>query len=210
MPPPDLTPVKRRRLLARALLRAFATTVGLVALYYLLPLDNLSSTGSEVVLGAGLLGVIVLIGWQVRAITTADYPAIRGVQALAMIAPLFLLLFASAYYLIERSTPSSFTQQMSRTDSLYFTVTTFATVGYGDITAKSESARVLVIFQMLADLALLGFGVKVILGAVQMGRQLRAGNGDGGGSASAPSLLSQTDGPILSTGEGQAGRHHDE
>jgi voltage-gated potassium channel len=51
-------------------------------------------------------------------------------------------------------------------------VTVFSTVGFGDITAKSELARVLLIIQMLADLALLGTGVRLILGAVQRGQMM--------------------------------------
>ena len=39
-------------------------------------------------------------------------------------------------------------------------------MGFGDISAKSETARVVLIVQMLADLALLGAGARVLLGAV--------------------------------------------
>jgi voltage-gated potassium channel len=50
-------------------------------------------------------------------------------------------------------------------------VTAFSTVGFGDITPKSEAARVLLIVQMLGDIALLGTGVRVLLGAVRRGQQ---------------------------------------
>jgi len=66
---------------------------------------------------------------------------------------------------------NSFNQPMTRTDALYFTVTVFATVGFGDITAKTETARLLVTGQMIVDLIILGIGARVILGAVQRGRQ---------------------------------------
>src|SRR5271157_550398 len=56
-------------------------------------------------------------------------------------------------------------------------------VGFGDITAKSETARVALIIQMLADLALLGAGARVLLGAVRRGQQRRSGTGDGAGPA---------------------------
>ena len=39
--------------------------------------------------------------------------------------PLFLLLFASANFVMPRSSPASFSYELTRTDSLYFTVTTF-------------------------------------------------------------------------------------
>ena len=169
---PDLPPPRKRRsLLLFGMLRAAATIAGLVAAYYLLPFDHLSDATSVLLLVVGLIGVIVIVVWEVRGILNSQYPAYKAVEALTITAPLFLLLFASAYFLLQRATPTSFTQPLSRTDALYFTVTTFSTVGYGDITAKSEGARLMVIFQMLADLVVLGFGVKVIFGAVEMGRQ---------------------------------------
>jgi voltage-gated potassium channel len=56
-------------------------------------------------------------------------------------------------------------------------------VGFGDITAKSETARVVLTIQMLADLALLGAGLRVLLGAVQRGRERRPDPGDDAGKA---------------------------
>ena len=61
--------------------------------------------------------------------------------------------------------------------ALYFTVTTFSTVGYGDITAASEAARLLVTVQMILDLLALGLGIRVFIGAVQLARQARPGPG---------------------------------
>ena len=113
--------------------------------------------------------------WQVRAIAGSRYPAIRAFETLGLIIPFYLLLFASTYFLMERASAANFTQPLTRTDALYFSVTVFTTVGFGDITAKSETARVVLIVQMLADLALLGAGARVLLGAVRRGRQRRSG-----------------------------------
>ena len=46
---------------------------------------------------------------------------------------MLLLVFASVYVQIETSQPNSFSETLSRTDALYFTVTVFATVGFGDM-----------------------------------------------------------------------------
>ena len=88
-----------------------------------------------------------------------------------MILPFYLLVFASTYFVMQRASAASFTQPLTRTDALYFAVTVFSTVGFGDITPKSEAARVVLIVQMLGDLALLGAGVRVLLGAVRRGQQ---------------------------------------
>ena len=49
-------------------------------------------------------------------------------------------------------------------------MTIFSTVGFGDITAKTEGARLLVTAQMMLDLIILGFGVRIIANVVQRGR----------------------------------------
>ncbi len=59
----------------------------------------------------------------------------------------------------------------------------FSTVGFGDIAPKAEAARVLLIVQMLGDLAILGAGIRVLLGAVQRGRQQRPDTGGSTGPA---------------------------
>jgi hypothetical protein len=90
---------------------------------------------------------------------------VRAVGALATTAPLFLLLFAATYFLMAKTSPASFTDHLTRTDALYFTVTTFSTVGFGDITAVSQSARLVVTAQMILDLLILGLGIRVFIGA---------------------------------------------
>ena len=170
-PAPVLAPAKKRRLIAVALVRSLATAVVLVALYYLLPLDRLASVPMGILLAIGLAALLVVASWQVRTIISAKYPTVRAVGALATTVPLFLLLFAAAYFLMAKASPASFTDHLTRTDALYFTVTIFSTVGFGDITAVSESARLVVTTQMILDLLLLGLGIRVFIGAVQRGRQ---------------------------------------
>jgi hypothetical protein len=62
--------------------------------------------------------------------------------------------------------------------ALYFTVTVFSTVGFGDITAKTGTARLVVTGQMIADLVILGLAIKVIVGAVRRGRQRQPQDAD--------------------------------
>jgi hypothetical protein len=169
---PEFTPAERRRLIVRGLLRALATTVALVALYFVLPLDRLDSVPLAASLGVALLVLLGVSIWQVRAITRAAHPSVRAVQALAATVPLFLLLFAATYFRMAQADPASFSADtLTRTDALYFTITIFATVGFGDISPASQSARLLVSTQMILDLLILGLGIRVFMGAVQRGRQ---------------------------------------
>ncbi|MFJ5274612.1 potassium channel family protein [Streptomyces sp. NPDC088358] len=153
--------------------RAILIAAGLVTAYYLLPLDRYSARGTSVLLLAGLLAVVVVFVWEVRTIIRSPHPRLKAVEALAATLVLFLVLFASAYYLLDRSAPGSFTEPLSRTDALYFTLTTFSTVGFGDIAARSETGRVMAMLQMAGGLVLVGFAARVLAGAVQAGLQRR-------------------------------------
>jgi Ion channel len=173
-----LAPADRRRVLLRFLIRAVASTAALIALYYAVPLKDFHGAVSVVLLIAALLGVAAIVAWQVSAIFRADYPGLQAIQALAIVIPLFLLLFSASYYVMAYQAHDSFSETLTRTEALYFTVTTFSTVGYGDIVPKTDNARIIVMIQMICDLAIIGFGVKVLIGAVETRRR---GTSSGGG-----------------------------
>lgn len=171
---PDLPRAKRRRILLWATLRGLLSATALVVLYYELPLDQPFGASAAVRVLIGLVLFAVITVWQVKAIIGSNYPGVQAVQALGLIATFYLLLFASTYFIMERTSAASFTEPLTRTDALYFTVTVFSTVGFGDIAPKSEAARVVLIFQMLGDLALVGVGIRLLLMAVQRARRRRA------------------------------------
>jgi voltage-gated potassium channel len=167
-----LSAAERRRRISLGLLRAAVVTAILVAAYYLAPLSRLSDVPLALSLVVGLLALTAVASWQLKSVVRAKRPGIRAIQALATTAPLFLILFAASYFLMAQSDADSFSvHPLTRTDTLYFTVTVFSTVGFGDISPASQAARILVIVQMLLDLLVLGLGIKVFLGAVQRGRE---------------------------------------
>ena len=170
---------ERRRLVAIGLLRASATTIILIATYYLLPLDRLAGASLAVSLAIGLIALTGIAAYQVRAIIRHPHSAVRAIEALAITVPLFLLLFAATYFLMAQANMNNFNvHSLTRTDSLYFTITVFATVGFGDISATSQVARIAVMVQMILDLLVLGLLVKVFLNAVQLGREHQASQRD--------------------------------
>jgi len=144
--------------------------VVVVVAYFFLPLDRLSGDSILVVLPLALCGFAVAIGFEVRAILRAEFPAVRAIEALAREVPLFLAFFASIYYVMSTMEPSWFSENLSRLDALYFAVTIFTTVGFGDITGHAPPARVVVTIQMAADLVVIGFGLRIITQAIQRRR----------------------------------------
>ncbi|MFE9626675.1 potassium channel family protein [Streptomyces sp. NPDC006527] len=158
-----------RRAAAVAVARAVLIAVALVAAYYLLPLDRSGTTGAAAVLACGLLLVVLVFSWEVWAISRSPYPRLKAVEALAATLALYLVLFAGIYHLLEHHIPGSFSEPLTRTDALYFALTTFTTVGYGDITARSQAGRVVTMVQMAGGLLLVGVAARVLAGAVRAG-----------------------------------------
>jgi voltage-gated potassium channel len=156
-----------------AVLRVVASIAVLVTAYYLLPFDRSATWAAVALLVVGLVLLMGVIALQVRLIIRSPFPRMRAVEALAFTVPLFLVLFAGTYFVMDRLAPGSFGTPLTRTDALYFTVTVFSTVGFGDITAKTETARLVVTGQMIADVLILGVGIKIILGAVTRGQRRR-------------------------------------
>jgi Ion channel. len=169
-----------RRQTLRATLRSLLTSAVLVAAYYRLPLDSAFTPGTVLALVGGILAVALLLAWQIREITRAPRPELRAMEALATTFPLYLLLFATVYYLMEHSAAGSFSEPLSRTDALYFTMTVFSTVGFGDISPRSQTARLLVTGQMTVNLLLIGVAARLLVSAVQRGRLQRNAPGTPG------------------------------
>jgi voltage-gated potassium channel len=95
--------------------------------------------------------------------------------------PLYLLIFARVYLSGSLSTPASFNQPLDHQTALYFTVTVFATVGFGDIVAKTDTMRMLVTAQMLVNLIVVGAGIRILVSAARRGMEQKFGAEPGAG-----------------------------
>ncbi len=155
-------------------MRTILTIALVVAIYFLLPLNHGANAGAVAELSLGVLVLMAIIVWQIRRIVGSDHPISRAVEALAFSVPLYVLLFAATYFLMARANQTSFGGPLSRTDAMYFSSTIFTTVGFGDITAKSEAARLVVTAQMWLDLVFLGLVVRLVVNAVKFSQQRRA------------------------------------
>src|SRR3954453_17716407 len=170
-PTAGLSRVQARRLIARALLLSLLPTLALIGLYAWLPLKAVADAPLWVTLVVGGAGLLIVGFLEVRGILRATYPGIRAVQALTTMVPLFLLMFAALYYVLGAKSPDTFNvQNLTRVDTIYFTITIFGTVGFGDIAPSSETGRLLVSLQIIMDLLFIGFGLRVFLDAAKIAR----------------------------------------
>jgi voltage-gated potassium channel len=117
--------------------------VGLLVAYYAFPVELGNSLVTEAVslaLTAGGLGLLITM-------MVAELNRLRrgeeglGGSALSMLLVLLVMSFAMAFFLVNLVDPDQFVGLETRTDALYFTLTTMATVGFGDVHAAGQFAR---------------------------------------------------------------------
>jgi len=156
-----------RREVARGIARAVVTSAAIVAAYYVMPVGGSSGLGSVVLVAIGGVAVLVVSVWEVRAVASSPRPVIRAIDALAVSVTTMVVAFAILYLNQSVLDPGAFSEPLERTDALYFTMTTLTTIGYGDISALTESARIAVMVQMLFNVAVIGTTARVIVGTVR-------------------------------------------
>ena len=159
------------------LFRLAASVVGLVGVYYVIPVRGAGDNSSDLpwlVLELVIFGAIV--GVQVPLIVRARYPLMRGIEALALTVLLFLLIFARVYLSYSAGDPAVFNQPLDKDTALYFATTVFATVGFGDIVAASNPMKLLVTVQMLLNLVVFGLVIRMLTSATQRGMERKHGH----------------------------------
>jgi hypothetical protein len=133
-----------------------------LAVYYTVPIVHRPHEEVALRLAASLTLFGVILANEIRLISKHDRPMLRATVAMATVIPLFLVMFAWIYLSMSRSMPAAFGGPLDRSSALYFTITIFSTVGFGDITPKTDVARLVTCVQMLADLVLLAVVVRLI------------------------------------------------
>jgi len=165
----ELSRADRRRLIARSLARIAAWCVVLAVGYTVAPVQSPTAVGTFlrlIVVVAIIVGVMLV---QVRAIIRADYPTLRAVEGVLLAIPLFIVLFGLVYLGLAHANHRNFSEPFDRVGALYFTVTVLATVGFGDITPKTDIARIVVTLQMLIDITLVAAAIRVFMWAARSG-----------------------------------------
>ena len=162
-------------LVARLVLRLTLGVGVVLGAYALIPLGQdgwWSAALPSLIIGTAVFSFVFVRG--LRGIVSAEHPAIRAVEALTMTVLVVIVIFATLAVEIEAQSPGSYSEALTKLDGIYFSVTTLATVGYGDITPVSQYARGVGIAQMLANLAVLGLAVRVLTRALSRSQDRRA------------------------------------
>ena len=126
--------------------RPVASTIGLLVAYYAVPLDW-SSSPAVIGFNLALTGFgLALLAWMmVQELQHVRHGrGGRSVGILTLMLILLVMSFSFTFYLMNLLDPEQISGLDTRTDALYFTLSTMATVGYGDVHAEGQLARALV------------------------------------------------------------------
>ena len=129
------------------------------------PVQAVSTLGIDIVVLVSL--IVVVIVWQQRRIVRTHRALGALIEAIALIFVLFIGVMARLYHVLSVNFPDAFNRPLDFFDSMYFSMTIFSTVGFGDIYPQSHVAQSLVILQMVLDLVLLGVVVRILVEAAQ-------------------------------------------
>lgn len=158
MPATQSRPPKRRPRFAVQILSNFLVLVSALVFYYFVPV-NLDDPHPILEIVTFVTGLVVLIWLIVRQlmkqIAAGPDPGVRVRSLLTLLYPV-VVLFALTYYVIAHANPAQFDGLVTRTDSLYYTVVTLGTVGYGDVHAAGQLAKWVTMVQVAFDLVVIG------------------------------------------------------
>jgi uncharacterized transporter YbjL len=148
-----------------------AEVIALVAAYFLVPLEgSLAFRMVCYVLGLGL--VVIVVGRQMRRHLASRDDDIR-VDTLALAIVMAVLLFALAYFALSTAQSGEFSGLTTRVDALYYSLTVATTTGFGDVSAQSQLARVVVSAQLVFNMLIIATAVPLLTRTVKARRAAR-------------------------------------
>ncbi|MFL6206086.1 MAG: potassium channel family protein [Acidimicrobiales bacterium] len=161
-----MLPLESRAHARRSLLRSTALVVVLVGGFCVLPLRGDRWWFGAVVGVAAIIATVPLTVKRVHAVRNAEQPTIVAIEAIVLLVSMLILGFSALYFAMD-SHQDQFEGLSTRLDAVYYTVTTMATVGYGDIHPVGQRARFVVTLAMLMNLAFVGIVVRVLARAAR-------------------------------------------
>jgi voltage-gated potassium channel len=144
----------------------------MTAVYYLLPVPGGVAKGAWQLAfwcGIAVLGSLILVAIR-RLLRAGEAARLRGLILLLCLTVLFFSYADRTLAVLA----GQFAGLQTKTDALYFNVSTMATVGFGDVHASGQLARQAVTLQIVFNLVFLGTAVGVISGLVRTRANNRA------------------------------------
>ncbi|HZA79212.1 MAG TPA: potassium channel family protein [Acidimicrobiales bacterium] len=152
-------------------LHSVGALAAVLAVYYALPVGEDRSSHAQAFAVAVLVVGSAVLGWLIarqvrRQVVARDDQGVR-IQSVLTLLYVVVAVFALGYFMLARADGDQFSGLDTKTDSLYFTMTTLATVGFGDVHATGQLARGLVTLQIAFDLVFVAALASVVGGEIR-------------------------------------------
>jgi voltage-gated potassium channel len=140
--------------------------------YFLVPISSSDAPVGELI---GVLIGVMSVGAVAAVIFSEFSRADRRLRPIHLLLAfeLVLVTFSMCYYLLATAHPGQFVGLETRLDALYFSMTTMSTVGYGDIHAAGQTARLMVTVQLAFNLVFIASLVALLQDQVRLSAQRR-------------------------------------
>jgi len=156
--------VRAPRPAARSAIGTVLIVAAATAVYYAIPVPTGLSESAWAAMffaGSAALGALILVAGA-RLLRARETESVR-IRSLVVLLSVTMLFFSWADKSVA-ALPGQFDDLHTRTDALYFNVSTLATVGFGDVHPAGQLARAAVTLQIVFNLVFLGAAVSVISG----------------------------------------------
>ena len=140
--------------------------VGLLVAYYAFPVDlggSLVPAALGMVLTFGGLALVAtMLAKELSHVRRGQVG--RDPQVLAMMVVLLVISSSLAFFLVNLLWPGEIVGLETRTDALYFTLSTMSTVGFGDVHAEGQVARAMVCCLIVFNVVVIASLVRLVAG----------------------------------------------
>lgn len=109
-----------------------------------------------------LVAVIPVAVYQARRVLRSTRPIADASVALSLIVSSLVIGFSGIYYVMANNDLGQIHGLHTKVDAVYFTTTILSTVGFGDVNAVGQGARVVVTANIMFNLVALGVAVKLV------------------------------------------------
>ncbi len=153
-------------------LGTLAASAGLLCLYFVAPFGQDDDPLPLAVATTLSVAVVLVLAAMVskRILRVLDGNTTDSLPGLAVLLTVVVVAFAAGYFMLARSDPAQMDGLNTRLDALYFTLTTLATVGYGDIHPVGQQARAIASLQFVFNAIFLAGLVRAMLYQAQARR----------------------------------------
>jgi voltage-gated potassium channel len=154
-----------RRLWRDQRVRSLLGLVAILVVYFTAPVEGDKSVVRlvlDIAITIAAVAVVVMVtGREFRRMQVGESLRLTGAQLLIVL-EIVLVVFSGLYYTMARHGTHEMSGLHTRVDALYFTATTIATVGYGDIHSVGQLARVVNTVQLVFDILFIAIFVRLL------------------------------------------------